>query len=266
MSKGRNPNLRPLPKIRLKPRRSARYHPVMRTVAVTSLAAALWLAGCSQENAPSDAIKDAADTVAHQVDGDQPVKLAQGKYAPQDDCRDVAGAEAFRAQLAAAIKSRDADRLAALAAPDVKLDFGGGSGTAELRARLVRDEVLWDELTDLMALGCGVNEQGGITIPWYAAQDFGDAVDPGMAMLVTGEGVPLRADTQGSGPDVETVSWDIVTLVGGLEPNARFQNVKTRDGTVGYIASDKLRSLLDYRLIASSRDGKWSFTSLVAGD
>ena len=240
----------------------------MRIVAGITLtvAAALALTGCSQENAPSDAIKDVADTVAHTVDGDQPVALAQGKYAPQDDCKDVAGAEAFRTQLAAAIKARDADRLAALAAPDVKLDFGGGSGTAELRTRLSRDEVLWGELADLMTLGCGVNEQGGITIPWYAAQDLGDAVDPGMAMLVTGEGVPLRADPQGDGPDVEAVSWDIVTLVGGLEPNAKFQNVKTSDGTVGYIASDKLRSLLDYRLIASSRDGKWSFTSLVAGD
>ena len=239
----------------------------MRTAAATPLAfaAMLALAACSQDNAPSDAIKDAADTVAHQVDGSTPVKLAQGKYAPQDECKAKAGAEDFRAQLAAAVKARDADKLAALAAPDVKLDFGGGSGTAELKGRLARDTVLWGELADLIALGCGVNEQGGITIPWYAAQEF-DSIDPGMAMLVTGERVPLYKTAEGTGAEAEEVSWDVVSLVGGLEPEARFQQVKTSDGTVGYIASDKLRSLLDYRLIASSRDGKWSITSLIAGD
>ena len=110
-----------------------------------------------------------------------------------------------------------------------------------------------------------VNEQGGITIPWYAAKPIDDA-DPGTAMLVTGERVPLRQDAQGTASEAEEVSWDVVSLVGGLEPDAQFQRVKTTDGTVGFVATDKLRSLLDYRMIASSRDGKWSFTSLVAGD
>ena len=256
-----------LPKIRLKAQTLGRYHCLMRITGSTSIAfiAAFALAACSQDNAPSDAIKDAAETVAHQVDGSQPVKLAQGKYAPQDECKTKPGAEDFRTQLAAAVKAKDAGKLAALAAPDVKLDFGGGSGAAELRKRLEGNQNLWDELTELMALGCGVNEQGGITIPWYAAQDIGDA-DPGTAMLVTGERVPLRKDAQGAASEAEEVSWDLVTLVGGLEPNAKFQQVKTSDGTIGFVATDKLRSLLDYRLIASSRDGKWSFTSLVAGD
>jgi hypothetical protein len=230
------------------------------------LALAPGLAACSQDNAPSDAIRDAADTVVDQVDGSKPVKLAVGKYAPQDECKDVPGAEDFRAQLAAAIKARDAGRLAALAAPDVKLDFGGGSGIGALRARLSTDKPdLWGELSELMELGCGVNEQGGITIPWYAAQEI-DGIDPATAMIVTGEKVPLRIDPKDKAGEAEEVSWDVVTLMDGLRPDDAFQKVKTSDGTVGYVATDKLRSLLDYRLIASSRDGKWSFTSLVAGD
>ncbi len=223
------------------------------------------LAACSQDNAPSDAIKDAADTVVHQVDGSAPVKLAQGKYAPQDECKDVAGAEEFRTQLEAAVKAKDGERLASLAAPDVKLDFGGGSGTAALRTRLSREQDLWDELNQLIALGCGINEQGGITIPWYFAKPI-EGVDPAMAMIVTGEKVPLRTSADDKSGEAEEVSWDIVTLVGGLQPGEKFQKVRTSDGTIGFIATDKLRSLLDYRLIASSRDGKWSFTSLVAGD
>jgi len=178
----------------------------------------------------------------------------------------VPGAEDFRAQLAAAIKAKDADRLAALAAPDVKLDFGGGSGVAALRSRLsVHKPDLWGELGELMTLGCGVNDQGGITIPWYAAQPI-DGVDPATAMLVAGEKVPIRTSTMSEAGEAEEISWDIVMLVAGLQPDDAFQKVKTSDGTVGFVATDKLRSLLDYRLVASSRDGKWSFTSLVAGD
>ena len=232
-----------------------------------ALAFALFgLAACSQENAPSDAIKKAADSVVENVGGSSPVELAVGKYAPQDECKSVPGAADFRAQLSAAIEAKDADRLAALAAPDVKLDFGGGSGVGTLRSRLSEKKPdLWGELARLMALGCAVNKQGGITIPWYAAKPL-DEVDPATAMLVVGEKVPLRKDLDAKSAEAEEISWDIVTLVGGLHPEDAFQKVKTSDGTVGYIATDKLRSLLDYRLIASSRDGKWSFTSLVAGD
>jgi hypothetical protein len=241
----------------------------MRIAARTTIALALTLAGlsaCSQENAPSDAIKKAADSVVNNVGGSAPVKLAVGKYAPQDECKAVPGAEDFRAQLAAAIEAKDADRLAALAAPDVKLDFGGGSGVGALRSRLSEKKPdLWGELAQLMTLGCAVNKQGGITIPWYAAAPMDD-VDPATAMLVVGEKVPLRTSLDKTSAEAEEISWDVVALVGGLQPDEAFQKVRTSDGTVGFVATDKLRSLLDYRLIASSRDGKWSFTSLVAGD
>jgi hypothetical protein len=227
---------------------------------------ALTLAGCSQENAPSDTISEAADQVVEQVDGGGPVKLAQGPYAPRDECRETPGASDFRKQLELAVSARDADRLAALAAPDVKLDFGGGSGTALLVEKLGKNERdLWGELADLLALGCGVNDQGGITLPWYEAKPI-PQVDPGTAMLVTGENIPLRTGVEDGAAKVAAVSWDVVTLVGGLQPEDEFQKVRTADGKTGFVATDKLRSLLDYRLIASSRDGKWSFTSLVAGD
>ncbi|GGD97918.1 hypothetical protein GCM10011515_17090 [Tsuneonella deserti] len=237
-----------------------------RTPGVLVAVVALALAACSQENAPSDKIRNAADTVVDQVGGSSPVRLALGKYAPRDDCQDLPGAEDFRGQLAAAIKRRDTDALTALAAPDVKLDFGGGSGRAQLRALLEsQDSDLWAELDQLMRLGCGVNKQGGLSIPWYVEEPF-DNVDPASAMLVVGERVPMRSDPLAEAGEAEEVSWDIVTLVSGLEPDKPFQKVRTSDGTEGFIATDKLRSLLDYRLIASSRDGKWSFTSLVAGD
>lgn len=226
---------------------------------------ALALAACSQENAPSESISEAAGTAVEEVQGTAPVKLAKGEFAPSDECGELPGAAAFRAQLGAAVKARDADKLIALAAPDVELDFGGGSGTAELRRRLAEpDRGLWNELEALTALGCAANDEGGITLPWLFVQDFGER-DPMMTMIVTGEDVPTYATADATEPN-GTLSWAAVELAEGLQPNATRQRVKTADGKTAFVAADRLRSVIDYRLIASSRDGKWSFTSLVAGD
>jgi len=226
----------------------------------------LTLAGCSQEHAPSEKISEAADSVVEEVDGSAPAKLAKGEFAPRDECREVEGAEAFRARLADAVEARDADNLVALAAPDVKLDFGGGAGTAELRSRLAaEDGALWEELDALMTLGCAKNREGGITLPWYFEQDLGDR-DAMMSMIVLGEDVPLYAGADPATKQAGTLSWAGVELVGGLMPGKPRQQVKTADGKTGFVATGKLRSVIDYRLSASSRDGKWSFTSLLAGD
>lgn len=231
-----------------------------------ALAIALLLAcaACSQQDAPAEEIAEAAEEIVDPTAA-EPAPLAKGRYAPRDDCADIAGAADFRDRLASAVKARDADALVALAADDVELDFGGGGGTAQLRALL--DEPsggLWRELADLMELGCAANEQGGITLPWFFEQDLGLA-DPASAMLVTGEDVPVRQRGDLASPASRTLSWDLVDIV-SLDPEKPLQQVTLADQTEGFIPTDKLRSLLGYRLIASSRNGKWSITSLIAGD
>ena len=224
---------------------------------------ALACAACSQEDAPAEKVAEAAEQIVAPTP--EPVMAAQGEWAPQDTCGKIDGAAAFRQMLAAAVKARDADVLAALAATDVKLDFGGGEGRAELHRRLTGDGAgLWDELDALLALGCSANDLGGITIPWYFDQDMGSA-DPFETWLVTGENVPVLASLDTAGEAIERVSWDIVT-VDEFDPEAAFQAVTLADGTEGFIASGKMRSVIDYRLVASSRNGRWRITSLVAGD
>jgi hypothetical protein len=227
-----------------------------------ALALLLTCAACSQEDAPSDEVVAAAEEIV--APAASPSPLAKGKWAPRDDCAKVEGADQFRERLAAAIEQRDVDALIALAADDIKLDFGGGGGTAELRTRLEDDSWdLWKELDELMALGCAANDQGGITIPWLFDQDIGDA-DPYASMLVTGEDVPVY-----SGPDGDerrgAISWDLVEIA-SLDPEKPRQQVELPDETTGFIATDKLRSVIDYRLIASSRNGRWRITNLIAGD
>lgn len=238
----------------------------MRLTTCLAMTLTLALVACGDGKAPSEKLKDAATELVEGAGGKKPPKLAEGRYAPRDECVGLPGADAFRQSLAQAVEARDAEALIALAAPDVKLDFGGGAGAAQLQARLDGENpTLWDELDALLQLGCAAKGQSRITLPWYFAQKI-DAVDPAAGMIVTGENVPLRIAPELDAEVLEEVSWDVVEAIDGLQPEAPFQHVETVKGKRGYIATDRLRSLLDYRLLASSRDGKWSITSLVAGD
>ena len=223
------------------------------------------LSACNRHDAPSNQLAQSARQIVGAATP-TPAPLAEGPYAPHDTCHSVKGADEFRRQLADAVMRRDADALLALAAEDIRLDFGGGGGRAELKKRLAdKHWKLWDELDQLLTLGCAANQQGGITIPWYFEQHI-DKVDASSGMLVTGENVPLLSAPDPKSPVVATISWDVVSL-GTLTPDDPYQSVTTADGKKkGYIATDKLRSLLDYRLMATPRNGKWSIVTLVSGD
>jgi hypothetical protein len=224
----------------------------------------LGLAACNRHNAPSDQLAQSAKQFVGAATP-TPAPLAEGPYAPRDTCHGVKGADDFRRQLADAVMARDTNAFLVLAADDIKLDFGGGTGRAELKKRLTdKDWKLWNELDQLLKLGCAANEQGGITIPWYFEQHI-DKVDATTGMLVTGENVPLLSAPDPKSPPVETISWNVVSLA-SLAPDDPYQSVTTLDGKQGYIATGKLRSLLDYRLRATQRNGKWSIVSLVSGD
>jgi hypothetical protein len=235
-----------------------------RWASIALLPLTLAATACDRHEAPSDKLAQSASELVG-AKKPEPKPVAQGPYAPRDTCGDLPGAEAFREKLAEAVMARDADAFVALAAEDVKLDFGGGTGRAELKNRLTDKKwMLWDELDQLLKLGCADNSQGGITLPWYFEQHI-DKVDAAGGMLVTGEKVPLLDAPDPKGKPLAAISWDVVELK-ALKPDDAFQQVTTLDGKHGYIATDKLRSLLDYRLLATSRNGKWSVVSLVSGD
>lgn len=107
---------------------------------------------------------DSAETPSPSPTADPKAPLA--RYAPADECAALPGFPAFRDKLFAAAKTRDPEALAALAEPEVKLDFGGGAGIEELKKRLAaRDAPLWSELEALAGLGCAA-DKGVATLPW----------------------------------------------------------------------------------------------------
>lgn len=245
------------------------------TIALSGLSL-LALAACNRSDPPSDQLEAAAEDMVEAVES-TPAALAdipQGPYAPRDDCTDVKGTGSFLAALYAAVAAHDTDALLELAAEDVKLDFGGGAGRDELRALLeAEDGAMWAELNELLELGCASDGEALMTLPWYFAQEI--PADPFESYIVTGEDVVLAAAPADNAADLARISWDVVEMAYEDEQVPGFTRVAWRDRSKaaavnnrveGYIATDHLRSLIDYRLIASSRNGRWRITSLIAGD
>ncbi|GAA0282359.1 hypothetical protein GCM10009127_24680 [Alteraurantiacibacter aestuarii] len=230
---------------------------------------------CSQSDSPSTEMEAAAEQLVDAVI-ESPDPNALGTYEPRNECSDQEGADAFLSALNAAVELRDTDLLVALSADDVKLGFGGEDGAANLRANLDSDAPnLWSDLEEVLKLGCAGNSQGGITMPYYFAQDTKG--DPFEALIVTGKDVPMHAQPNETSSRLTTISWDEVELIPGEGPQAiksgagddgSWKHVRTigSDKFEGYIRSSELRSVIDYRLIASNRNGRWRITAFLAGD
>jgi hypothetical protein len=216
----------------------------------------------SQQTSPAAETPQAA-TTAVATTGSASARAPKGRFAPRDECSQLPGAADFHARLVEVVQLRDSDALAALADPAIKLDFGGGGGVEQLRQKLGSGDELWKSLEQLLKLGCA-RGQGGIVMPWLFAQELGD-IDPTAAMLVMGEDVPILSEPRASAKPLGTISWDLVNAA-GFEPDKPFQRIAMPGKQDGYIATDKLRSVLDYRLLASNRSGQWRIEALVAGD
>lgn len=186
---------------------------------------------------------------------------------PRDDCAGQPGWAEFRARLAAAVATRDAQALADLSARDVTLDYGGGHGPASLRKQLSAPSgaAIWADLARIMPLGCAIDGQMA-TMPWFFAH-LPETVDPGMTMLVTGQGVPLRARPSDTAPQVARLDWALVSLAPGFNPAARYAAVITgRPQRKGWVAMESLRSLLARRILAERTGDGWRIAAVIAGD
>ena len=145
---------------------------------------------------------------------------------------------------------RDADALAALTGPAVRLDFGGGAGVKETRQRLGDKEYkLWDEIAALLPLGCAELD-GDSAMPWIYAKGP-ELEDPYSAMPALGPAVPAFAKPDASSSVAAMLNWAIVTVDAYQDPAKLFAKVNLRGGgKAAYVETARLHSLIDYRLIA----------------
>ncbi|WP_338467890.1 hypothetical protein RXV95_04890 [Novosphingobium sp. ZN18A2] len=238
-----------------------------REIAIDAPAALPTLSLSTPHPSPAPAASQAPAPTSPATSGAGPKPVAEKRFAPRNDCASLPGWSAFHERLAKAVAEKDADAFARLARPEVKLDYGGGSGRAELRKRLSdRRRGLWSQLSRIMPLGCAVAD-GIVAMPWYF-WNLPTGIDPYDTMLVTGEAVPLRAKPDADARTLATLDWPMVAVPGGkFDSTAKYTPVRTRAGKQdGYVLTAKLRSVLDYRLIAERRDGTWQITAFVTGD
>lgn len=193
------------------------------------------------------------------------VPVSTGRFTPVETCNRLPGAAAFRASLAAAVRRRDANALVALASPQIRLDFGEGSGTTELRRRLAGAEgrKLWRELDRILSLGCAA-QQGNLAIPGVFARDFGDQ-DPFDIMVVTGARVPLLTAPGGRAGALRLLSWVAVKPLSGDDFEKPYRRVQF-GRQIGYVETARLRSPLDYRIVVGRIRGAWKIDAFLAGD
>jgi hypothetical protein len=184
------------------------------------------------------------------------------KLMPVDEASSDPSFVAYRDELLAAVRRRDANAVAALADPMIRTSFGGGGGADDLR-RTLEQPGMWDDLEQLLTQGGSFRGEGTGRSFWapYVYSAWPDAHDPFAFLAITGKDVPLRESQDPGSPTIAILSYDIVERAG--QPDNR---VKTADGRTGWVEADDVRSPIGYRAGFMKSDGRWRMNALVAGD
>lgn len=190
------------------------------------------------------------------------------KLMPVDEAPKDPSLVAFRDELLAAVRRRDADAVVALADPKIRTSFGGGGGAADFKRNLTQKGV-WEDFERLLTQGGSFLEgtEGSFWAP-YVYSDWPEAHDAFASLAVTSQNVPLRESADQNAPVIATLSYDIVQRAGDIGRDVgAWQNVKTADGRTGWVEATSVRSPVGYRAgFLKNKDGKWQINALVAGD
>ena len=170
----------------------------------------------------------------------------------------------FRAELLSAVEKRDVRATLDALDDRVLVDFGGGEGKAAFRSawslNSPEQSKLWGELKEALSLGCAI--RGGVAI----APSFSAQLDPDFDPYDTILAKPGAILRNGYGQDVlATLEWDLLTISSWSMSDDSIQ-VKLANDRTGYVKSDDVRGVGDYRLNMQKRGGIWRITAFVAGD
>jgi hypothetical protein len=218
----------------------------------------------------------ATETTVTETTATQPTATAPSapavkgpKLMPVDEASSDPSLVAFRNELLAAVRKRDAEAVLALADPKIRTSFSGGGGTADFKSSLAQKGV-WEDFELLLTQGGMFIGEGPGRSFWapYVYSAWPDAHDAFASLAVTGENVPLYESADKSSPVNATLSHDIVQRAGDIGRDAGdWQNVKTADGHTGWVEARSVRSPVGYRAgFLKNKDGKWQINALVAGD
>ncbi len=184
---------------------------------------------------------------------------------PVEECKGDPAFDAVRAEFAAAVKARDARRLASLASADVAMDE---EGFYEGPARLIemmsgeRGQDFWRELEPVPEGGCSAAENGRV-LPSFPPR-LTEGEEP---MIVAGAREPIRAGPSGDAKILGYAGWEWVDH-NFADSGPFYWGVRLRSGRVGYIRSERIYSPFSPFAEFQRRDGKWQLVMLrlIAAD
>ncbi len=207
--------------------------------------------------------------------------VAQNMIAwPVDEASKDPSFLAYRNTMIAIVKTRDTEAFLKLVDPDIHLSFGGDSGHEAMRRRLnlsaddlseeykpqatrLRQEY-WDAIENVLGLG-GRFRDGAFVAPYMWQAKIPDNTDAYHTYFVTGSSVLMRSAGNADAPIISRLSYNIV-FNDNWQEDAAYQAISLPDGQKGYLSSQYLRSLIDYRASFIKENGKWQMVMFIAGD
>lgn len=174
---------------------------------------------------------------------------------------------AFRTQLLKTIERKDAKALLAIVNKDIKVSFGMEHGLADFKKMWGLNKPatskVWAELSKVLKMGGSFSNKSTFIAPYVFSEWPGDK-DAFDYWVVIAKDVNIRAKPSTSATVLKKVSYEILPVE--FSDNEKWVTVKLGNGKKGYIASQYIRSSVDYRAFFEKINGHWQMTVFIAGD
>lgn len=179
-----------------------------------------------------------------------------------------------RAALLQAVAAKDFKQLQPHTDAKIQLDYGGGSGVAELGRRLARDKPLWDELRWVLEHGGRFEKDGGFCAPYTFTADIGK-LDVYEAGVIVSENVAARSQPRTDAPLVGTLGRESVKVTDWRRSDKTARPFYNRRDWVkvdvpgkgaAWIEAKHVRSAIDYRACFVKARDVWKMNFFIAGD
>lgn len=186
---------------------------------------------------------------------------------PVDQAAQQASFLEFRNQLLQTLERKDLKGLLAVVNKDIKASFGTENGIEGFKELWKLDQPatssIWRELSTVLKMGGAFSNKTTFVAPYVFSQ-WPDSIDAFEYAAVLGANVRIRAKPSLNASILKTVSYEILPVE--FSENQQWVTVKLNGGKKGYIASQYIRSSVDYRAFFEKIKGRWQMTVFIAGD
>ena len=176
---------------------------------------------------------------------------------------------AFRNDLQAAIRSRDASVVYAALSPELFYSFPPYRGHEGFAARLQlqeRSSQFWGVLDTLLSQGGGFIREGLFAAP-YVPFTWPAELDGEAFVAATATDAPVYKTPDEKSPAAGKLSWEIVRLVQPWQADPGWVKVAMPDGGEGYLAKRFCRGAVDWRAgFEKQPDGSWKIKFFLGRD